>query len=185
MRMFFISFAINTGLRKGEMQNLKWHDVDYRQRLIGVHDTKNGESRYIPINQVAKNILLSTPKHPESPYVFCKRTNGKTYNFRKGFETALKKADIKNFRWHDLRHTFASHLIMAGVDLNTVRELLGHKSLDMTLRYAHLSQDHKNRAVQALEAKLGTNWSQIGPQKQEVKPASKSEEAVTYEMALG
>lgn len=82
------------------------------------------------------------------------------YNFRKSFEAALTKSGIVDFRFHDLRHTFASRLVMRGVDLNTVRELLGHKSLEMTLRYSHLSKDHKTRAIQVLDSGMVTNWSQ-------------------------
>ena len=117
-------------------------------------DTKNGDKREIPINEIAKMALLRRLKHPESPYIFCDK-NGKPFgNIRKSFFTALKKAGIINFRFHDFRHTFASHLVMSGVDLNTVRELLGHKSLAMTLRYAHLSQNHKRRAVDTLERQI-------------------------------
>lgn len=145
-----ITFAINTGLRKSEIQNLKWSDVNFQEGYIGVHGTKNGESRYCPMNQDARNALLQFRKHPKSPYIFCGK-DGEPYNFRKSFETALGKSGIINFRFHDLRHTFASYLAQRGVDLNTIRELLGHKSLDMTLRYSHLSKDHKTRAVALLE----------------------------------
>ena len=87
---------------------------------------------------------------PNSPFIFC-RKNGKPYGkLDKSFLQALSKSGILNFRFHDLRHTFASHLVMCGIDLNTVRELLGHKTLDMTLRYSHLSLDHKKRAVEVL-----------------------------------
>ncbi|TRZ95289.1 hypothetical protein D4R78_04120 [bacterium] len=73
--------------------------------------------------------------------------------------TTVKKSDIVNFRFHDLRHTFASQLVVFGVDLNTARELLGHKTLAMTLRYAHLSQDHKKRAVDVLAKRMDTVWT--------------------------
>jgi len=83
-------------------------------------------------------------------YVFPNK-EGKPYvDIRKGFKAALRRTGIKNFRFHDLRHTFASYLVMGGIDLKTVQELLGHKSFEMTLRYAHLSSDHKKAAIEKL-----------------------------------
>ena len=96
---------------------------------------------------------------PNSSYVFYGSDGKPLKNVRTSFFTALKKSGIIDFRFHDLRHTFASHLVMSGVDLNTVRELMGHKSLDMTLRYAHLSPDHKRRAVAILDKQLVSIWS--------------------------
>jgi len=114
----------------------------------------------VPLNAVAKKTLIAVPKHPGSPYVF-NDNNGNNYgDIKKSFLTAVKKSDIIDFHFHDLRHTFASQLVMAGVDLNTVRELLGHKSIEMTLRYSHLSPDHKKRAVDVLSGRISTNIAQ-------------------------
>jgi len=154
-----VVIALNTGMRKGEILGLKWQDIDFKQGIIYLYNTKNGERREIPINEMAKTALIRTLKHPDSPYVFCNKNGNPIGDFRKSFFTALKKSGIINFRFHDLRHTFASQLVMAGIDLNTVRELLGHKSLEMTLRYAHLSPDHKRRAVDILSKRMDTIWT--------------------------
>jgi len=153
-----VTVAINTGMRKGEIQNLKWDDINFAQDIIRIAFSKNGEMRYVQMNEAVKNVFLRIRKKSSGSYVFC-GAGGAPYNFRKSFETALKKSDILDFRFHDLRHTFASHLVMGGVDLNTVRELLGHKSLEMTLRYSHLSPNHKARAVRVLDFGMDTIWS--------------------------
>ncbi len=148
--------ALNTGMRKEEILSLKWQDVDYRIRTISILDTKNGESRELPMNDIVYRTLLDIGKKADGPWVFCKN-NGERYgNVRKAFEGARKRAEIVDFRFHDLRHTFASHLVMAGVDLRTVQELLGHKSFEMTLRYTHLSPEHKKAALDILCKKMGT-----------------------------
>jgi len=141
--------ALNTGMRRGEMLNLKWRDIDFRHNIIYLHQTKNGERREVPMNTFVSKAIIAIPKDPDGQYIF-PHHGDKPYDLRKSFFTALKKSGIVNFRFHDLRHTFASQLVMSGVDLNTVRELLGHKSLEMTLRYSHLSPDHKKRAVDIL-----------------------------------
>jgi integrase len=82
-------------------------------------------------------------RHPTSSYVFYYEDGQRIFNVRKSFSTSLRKSGINNFRFHDLRHTFASQLVMARVDLNTVRELMGHKDITMTLRYSHLAPSHK------------------------------------------
>jgi integrase len=146
--------ALNTGMRKGEILNLKWRDIDIKRGIIHLYDTKNGEAREIPMNEITQKTIIGVLKNPESQYVFCNK-EGKPYgNVRKSFATALKKAGIADFCFHSLRHTFASQLVMSGIDLNTTRELLGHKSLTMTLRYSHLSCNHKKRAVDVLEQRL-------------------------------
>ena len=151
--------ALNTGMRKGEILGLKWHDIDIKRNIIHLYNTKNGEKREIPMNNIVQKTIIGVLKNPESQYIFCNK-DGKPYgNVRTSFFTALKKSDIVDFRFHDLRHTFASQLVMSGVDLNTVRELLGHKSLEMTLRYSHLSPDHKQQAVDLLGKRIDTFWT--------------------------
>lgn len=148
--------ALNTGMRKSEIINLKWRDCDLDRGIIYLYHTKNGEQRQIPINEQVDSALRGLRKDSRSEYIFCRENGQRIRNIRISFFTALQKSDIKDFRFHDLRHTFASHLVMNGVDLNTVRELLGHKSLKMTLRYSHLSPSHKKRAVDILNKRIVT-----------------------------
>ncbi len=151
--------ALHTGMRKSEILGLKWHDLDIKRNIIHLYDTKNGEKREVPMNEIVQKTIIGVFKNPESQYVFCNKDSKPYGNVRKSFFTALNKAGIINFRFHDLRHTFASQLVMSGVDLNTVRELLGHKSIEMTLRYSHLSPDHKKRAVDILGKRMDTFWT--------------------------
>lgn len=163
-----IIIALNTGMRRGEILNLKWRDIDFKEKIITIWDTKNKEKRVTPINKIVYNTLLDINKNLNSEYVFVgkdgKRHISGSY-ISHLFEKIIKKLGIKNFRFHDLRHTFASWLIMKGIDLKTVQELLGHKTFNMTLRYAHLSPDHKKLAVEILEEKeekgiqLDTIWT--------------------------
>lgn len=153
-----VLLAVNTGMRKGEIENLKWRDVDFQRGFATLLQTKNGETRRVPLNRTAREVLMAVPKHPESAYIFC-NSAGIPYNSTRAFEKALKKVDIKDFRFHDLRHTAASYLAMSGVDLNTIRDILGHKSLDMVLRYAHLSPHHQANAVGILDGQMDTIWT--------------------------
>ena len=155
-----VTTALFTGMRKGEILSLKWHDCDFERQIIRITNTKNKETRIVPMHNLVKKTMIAMPKHPDSAYIFHKRNGEPFINVRKSFDKLLKTCKIVNFRFHDLRHTFASQLAMAGVDLNTIRELLGHKSIQMTLRYAHLSPDHKRRAVDTLMNRMGTIWAQ-------------------------
>lgn len=153
-----VLLAMNTGLRKGELLSLTWSRVNLVNDFITVSaDTaKSGKSRHIPLNKEAKSVLVNWQKDvvtlnaqnpaPES-YVFQGEEGKPITDIKKAWANLLKQAEIEKFRFHDLRHHFASKLVMAGVDLNTVRELLGHGNLDMTLRYAHLAPEHKAAAV--------------------------------------
>ena len=114
----------------------------------------------LPLNDVVYRSLLAIRRTPGSPWIFCKK-NGERYgNVRKAFEGAKKRTRITDFRFHDLRHTFASRLVMAGIDLKTVQELLGHKSFEITLRYAHLSPEHKKAALDILCKRLMKTWKE-------------------------
>lgn len=157
-----VTVALFTGMRRSEILNLRWHDIDFQRGIIYLLDTKNGAKREVYINDLVKRALIKVRKHPGSSYIFCNKDGRPYHNIRKSFWTALKKSGIINFRFHDLRHTFASQLVMAGVDINTTRELLGHKDIRMTLRYAHLSPDHKKRAVDILGKRMDTIWTPEG-----------------------
>lgn len=141
-----VHLAINTGLRRGELWNLAWQDVDMRKKMLIVRGkgAKSGQTRHIPLNTAALDALKvhrgDVVPMPNVP-VFGNA------EFRTAFNAVLKKAKIQKFRFHDIRHTFASKLVMAGVPLNTVRELMGHSTLEMTLKYAHLAPESLRDAV--------------------------------------
>ncbi len=147
----YVIVAINTGLRQNEMLSLRWGDLDFVNGMIYALKTKNQKMREIPMNEAVKNAFISIKKQSDSPYVFCDKNKKSNVNIRCAFERALVKAKIEDFRWHDLRHTTASLLVMSGVDLNTVREILGHTTMKMTQRYAHLSQSFKKKAMSVLD----------------------------------
>jgi len=152
--------ALNTGMRKSEILNLRWKEVDLRNRKITVINAKNNESRVIPINQTLHQELLTLSEKDKGEHVFSDR-NGQPYgDIKKGFSSALNRAGIEDFRFHDLRHTFGSHLVMQGVDLKTVQQVMGHKDIKMTMRYSHLSPEYVQEAMERLD-KL---WTLYGHQ---------------------
>ena len=146
--------ALNTGMRKDEILGLKWDNVDLKMGfiLLNQEQTKNSERKEIPINSTLMEILRNIQKRDDIPYVFYNPLTGNRYDdVKRSYKTALKKAGINDFKFHDLRHTFASQLVMAGIDITTIKELLGHKDLKMTLRYAHLAPSHKLKAIAILD----------------------------------
>jgi integrase len=146
--------ALHTGFRASELRSLTWNDIDFRRRTVTVRAgyVKNGESRTVPMNEVLTTTLKAVKLvHADGEKVFCSRQGNPYRSFRTAFERAVRLAGLADFTFHDLRHTFASRLVMAGVDLPTVKELLGHKDISMTMRYAHLSNTHKEAAVKKLE----------------------------------
>ena len=146
--------ALNTGMRRGEILSLKWEQVDLKHGYISLRDTKSGEGRDIPINNTLERLFKEMPHSIESIYVFTGKDGDPYKGVKRSYNTALRNAEIYGATFHSLRHTFASQLIMAGVDLTSVQELLGHKSLNMTLRYAHLAPEHKTKAVKKLDEVL-------------------------------
>ncbi len=145
--------GIHTGFRKGELLSLKWGNVNFDQRLISVEAgyAKNGEPRSVPMTRRLTTMLEEIRVDDPSAPVFL-NSLGKPYReVKRSFNSAVKRARIEDFVFHDLRHTFASRLVMAGVDLTTVKELMGHKTLSMTMRYAHLSPEHRRAAIEVLD----------------------------------
>ncbi|WP_330960431.1 site-specific integrase [Photobacterium sp. 53610] len=146
-----VILAMNTGLRRGELLGLEWTDVSFDERFLKVKasNAKSKLSRTMPLNNEAFEVLKKwRDQNPTTRFLFEGREAGKAItDVKKTWGTVLEIAMIEGFNFHDLRHHFASKLVMAGVDLNTVRELLGHADLKMTLRYAHLAPEHKAAAV--------------------------------------
>lgn len=139
--------ALNTGLRRGELTQLKWADIDLEGKRLTVRAgyAKSGKARHIPLNTESLQVLQTYRKQHTGKGELFGVASVKT-----AWAGLMKEAKIAGFRFHDLRHSFASKLVMRGIDLNTVRELLGHGDIAMTLRYAHLAPEHKAAAVEAL-----------------------------------
>jgi integrase len=154
-----VECAVNTGMRKGEILSLKWDQI--RNGFIYLKKTKTNDPRQIPINDDLNALFRNIRKrqHLTSEYVFNYYVDTKkgektrllcVNDVKTSFNSACRRSGITDFRFHDLRHTFASQLIMRGGTLKDVQELLGHKTMTMTLRYAHLTQEHKQKAVNLL-----------------------------------
>ncbi|POH89877.1 integrase [Ralstonia pickettii] len=153
----FIRLALNTGCRKSELIKLEWARVSFERRLLslGAEHTKSGRRRSVPLNDAALDALREIQAwrnaHASgSPWVFATKGEKRITTFQKGFAAAVGRAGIVNFRIHDMRHTCASWLVMAGTPLTVVRDLLGHSSVTVTERYAHLAPEQLHGAVQRL-----------------------------------
>lgn len=153
-----VLLALNTGLRRGELFHLTWTQVDLSNRMLTVsgEKAKSGQTRHIPLNAEAHDALVSWGRCAAGQRLVFPGADGEPLgHIRTAWGGIVKGAGLSEFRFHDLRHTFASKLVMRGVDLNTVRELLGHGDMQMTLRYAHLAPEHKAAAVERLVAIAG------------------------------
>lgn len=140
-----VVLALTTGARKGEILSLKWSQVNFKENIIVLEDTKNGERRSLPLCTFSKETLLEwkdRDMHKEKVF--------HVLDCQNSWRSAIKRAQIKDFRFHDLRHSCASYLAMQGVPLLAIADILGHKSLEMVKRYAHLSNDYKSKIIEEL-----------------------------------
>jgi integrase len=152
-----VILALSTGMRQGELMGLKWQDVNLKDGYLILHETKNGERRRVPLAGLGLELLREHAKvrRLDNDLLFPGTVHKtKPIDLRKPFETALKAAAINDFHWHDLRHCTASYLAMNGASLAEIAEVLGHKTLQMVKRYAHLSDGHVSNVVAAMNAKI-------------------------------
>ncbi len=152
-----VILALSSGMRQSELMGLKWQDVNLKDGFIILHETKNGDRRRVPLSGLALTLLNEHSKirRLDTPLLFpSERNPQKPINLRSAFEYAMKRAEIKEFHWHDLRHCTASYLAMNGASLAEIAEILGHKTMQMVKRYAHLSDGHVSNVVASMNAKI-------------------------------
>jgi len=161
-----VVLALNTGMRRGELLGLRWQDIDLINRTITIREAKSGEGRRLPMNEQVYEALSALRRAAiraggaaadvaafRAALVFRPSAEAMKTAIKRHFDRARRAAGIEDFHFHDLRHTAASRLAMGGIDLYTIGELLGHKTLAMTARYAHLLPDHLKRAVGLLDTR--------------------------------
>lgn len=152
-----VVLALSTGMRQGEIMGLKWLDVELHQGRITLYETKNGEIRVVPLAGHALELLKEHAKvrSINSSLLFPGKTKGdKPMDLRSPWLSALKTAEIEDFRFHDLRHSAASYLAMNGASLTEIADVLGHKTLQMVKRYSHLSEAHTASVVSRMNEKI-------------------------------
>ena len=158
-----MTVALNTGMRKGELLNLRWREVDFTSGTITIRDPKSGEDEHVLMNSTTQQTLktlwdsstkvvqLKAGAPDRSGIVFAAPRGGLIQNLKRYWYPALRHAGLEDFHFHDLRHTFASRAAMSGVDLYTLQALMRHRSSLMTQRYAHLSAAHQREAIRRLD----------------------------------
>lgn len=152
-----VVLSLSTGMRKSELFNLQWQNVDLRGGYLILHETKNNERRRVPLSGLGLELLKehSKVRRLDSPLLFPGTIHkNKPIDLRMPFENALKQAGINDFHWHDLRHCCASYLVMSGASLIEVGAVLGHKSIAMTQRYSHLSENHVAGVLEQMNQKI-------------------------------
>ena len=151
-----VVLALSTGARKGELLSLHWSDMDLKRGMLTFRETKNGETRSVPLTGYALDVLSHHAKirRPDTTLLFPNDTGQKPMSIREAWKFAVKRSGITNFRFHDLRHSAASYLAMNGASLMEIAEVLGHKTLQMVRRYAHLSEAHTAGVVARMNAAI-------------------------------
>jgi len=150
-----VILGISTGARRGEILGLKWQDIDLQTGWANLNKTKNKDRRGIPLTGLALKIMREMYKHRNcETWVFPNADKSGPFDIRSGWEHAKKRAQLENFRFHDLRHTCASYLIMNGASLGEIADVLGHKDPRMSRRYAHISDQHKTSVVANMNKKI-------------------------------
>ena len=153
-----IVLALSTGMRRGEILGLRWRDVDFDTKRIVIQETKNGERRAVPLVGTALQLiekLKINARDSKDDYIFHSPENRtKRCSIRTAWEFAIKRSEIENFRFHDLRHSTASYLAMNGASLLEIADILGHKTLQMVKRYSHLSEDHKAAVLEKMNRSI-------------------------------
>lgn len=147
-----VVLALSTGARRMEVLGLRWQDIDLIRGVITLHETKNGERRILPLTGHALELIKQHSKIRQltCPLVFPGKNLQTPIDIRTPWETAVKRAEIADFRFHDLRHSAASYLAMNGASLAEIAEILGHKTLQMVKRYSHLSEAHTSKVVASM-----------------------------------
>jgi integrase len=147
-----VILALSTGARRGELLSLRWPDVDLKRCRLTLRETKNGETRSVPLtgNGLAVLTQHAEVRRRDTTLVFPDRTGSRPLGIRGAFDNAVERSGITDFHFHDLRHTFASYLAMQGASLLEIAEVLGHKTLNMVKRYAHLSEAHTRGVVERM-----------------------------------
>ena len=146
-----LDISLNTGMRASEQFSLEWGQVDLEQRRLTLTKTKSKRVRHLPLSSSALKAFTMLKEGSSRNHVFINKRGSKLRSHRDWFDGVVREAGLKGYTWHANRHTFASRLVMAGVDLRTVADFLGHATIQQTMVYAHLAPDHKLEAISRLE----------------------------------
>ncbi|HPD83805.1 MAG: site-specific integrase [Alphaproteobacteria bacterium] len=153
-----VVLALSTGARKNEILSLKWENIHFDREVIQLNETKNGEIRILPLQDYALELVLELYNKRKANvdllFPSTKSGNHVPTNIRKGWDRAVKDAELEDFRFHDLRHSAASYMAMDGASLIDIAQILGHKTLEMTKRYSHLSDAHTKKVIASMNSKI-------------------------------